>query len=205
MKIEHGISHIPILTTKTEQLATWIQPLFKELWQDNSVSNIQRKLKQYPNAWLSLIESKQEILGFGIYHIVQIEKQKVLFRNGAVINPKYQQQGLYNNLVQATYDEHKEQIDLYVVRTREIAVYKAIYKLHQYIEASIIYPNLLEKKQKRIPSDTLKVMRHFSGKESISKTGVVKNVYPLSKTSSLTSLIPLGDRDALMIAIEKAQ
>jgi hypothetical protein len=174
----YHISHHCINQSNKREVIESIQPLYKQLWEDNTIEAITKRLDLYSNPYISLIEFQDQIIGFGIYHIVLLNNTWIQFRAGAVIAETHRNRGLYSEMVRTSFQSHSELLAVVSVRTREIQVYKSIYGLMQELDGAKIYPDIFDTTHDpKIPKDVKRIMTYFLGTKDDSQLPIAPMVY----------------------------
>lgn len=181
-----------------------IRTLFSYLWKNKDDAFIKAWLYRYSNPIGSIVKLNEKIIGFSLYYSLLIDKRKVLFRAGAVIAPNHRRKGLYFRLLRESIKKHIETSLIVCVRTREIAVYKSMHKLHAENTNSIIYPDIFIEYKQTIPKDIIEIMSFFSGSQKTKDIPVAKKVYSKRSTSILQKHYGFGVYDALMVVVNKS-
>lgn len=199
----YRIIHQAITQANQKETILSIQPLYRELWRANSFESILTRIKLFPNPHITLVYEENNLIAFGIYHLVEMQQKLVQFRAGAVVHSNYRGKGIYSSMVTNSLNFHKHLSIVVCVRTREMQVYSTLYGLTKNIPGSAIYPDIFQKEGMNvIPKEILEIMKYFSGTLEHTHIPLVRNVYTIEKKGILQTHFGLGEMDALMVVLK---
>ena len=118
------------LIVLVKPLYTWFSP------KRATAENIRARLTRQDTSCVDIIFLEEKVVGWGVYYIREIDNQKILYRDGTIVDPEHGSKGIYHSLIELSLN--REAPDHLVTRTQNPRVYESFQKYSQ----KGIYPRL---------------------------------------------------------------